>query len=104
MQMAEQPSEAVVAERLREYCNRLAEATRVLSEDSSRLAEVLIEILELAIGEAEMVGCAARPSSRTRRTRRSLLPLKGRQNGSRARLRAILVGLRLGHERGRRGL
>ena len=49
--MAEHPSEAQVAERLREYlCNRLTEATRVLAEDSSRLAEVLIEILGLATG------------------------------------------------------
>jgi hypothetical protein len=40
MQMAEHPFEAVVAERLRQHlCNRLTEATRVLSEDSSRLAE-----------------------------------------------------------------
>jgi hypothetical protein len=42
---------------LREYlCNRLTEATRVLSEDSSRLAEVLIEILAAATGDAEIVG------------------------------------------------
>jgi hypothetical protein len=40
MQLAEHPSEAVVAERWREYlCNRLTKANRVLSEDSSRLAE-----------------------------------------------------------------
>jgi hypothetical protein len=51
MQMAEHPSGEVVAEPLRQYlCNRLTEATRVLSEDSSRLAEVLIEILEIATG------------------------------------------------------
>jgi len=51
MQMAEHPSEAVVAERLRQYLSdRLTEATRVLSLDSSRLAEVLIEILELRPG------------------------------------------------------
>jgi hypothetical protein len=57
MQMAEHPSEARVAERLREYLsNRVTEATRVLSEDSCRLAEVLIEILEVATGEAEIVG------------------------------------------------
>ena len=57
MQMAEHPSEAVVAERLREYlANRLTEATRVLSLDSSRLAEVLIEILAAATGDAEIVG------------------------------------------------
>jgi len=49
MRMAEHPSEAAVAERLREYLsNRLTEATRVLCLNSSRLAEVLIEILELA--------------------------------------------------------
>jgi hypothetical protein len=36
IEMAEHPSEAVVAERLREcLCNRLTEATRVLSKDSS---------------------------------------------------------------------
>ena len=60
--MAEHPSEAVVAESLRQYLSdRLTEATRVLSEDSSRLAKVLIEILELATGEAEIVGwrCSA---------------------------------------------
>ena len=57
MQLTEHPSEPVVAERLREYlCHRLTEATRVLSEDSSRLAEVLIEILEIATGEARIVG------------------------------------------------
>ena len=40
MQMAEQPSEAVVAERVRVYlCDRLTELTRVLSEVSSMLAE-----------------------------------------------------------------
>jgi hypothetical protein len=55
--MAEHPSETAVAERLREHlCNRLTEATRVLCEDSSRLAEVLIEILELTTGEMEIVG------------------------------------------------
>jgi len=69
MQMAEHPSEAVVAERLREYLRiRLAEATRVLSEDSSRLAEVLIEILGIATGKAEIVGwwpgCSARALER----------------------------------------
>jgi hypothetical protein len=54
MQMAEHPSEVVVAERVREYLrNRLAEATRVLYADSSALAELLIEILEIATGEAE---------------------------------------------------
>jgi hypothetical protein len=47
----------MVAERLRQYlCNRLTKATRVLSEDSSRLAEVLIEMLEIATGQAEIVG------------------------------------------------
>jgi hypothetical protein len=49
MQMAEHPAEAVVAEWLQKYpSNRLIEATAVLSEDSSRLAEVLIEILAAA--------------------------------------------------------
>jgi hypothetical protein len=57
MQMAEHPSDAVVVERLREYLfNRLTEAIRVLPEDSSRLAEVLIEMLEIATGKAEIVG------------------------------------------------
>jgi hypothetical protein len=56
MQMAEHPSLAVVAERLRKFSNRLTEATRVLGEDSSLLAEVLVEILELVTGEAEIVG------------------------------------------------
>ena len=51
------PSDAVVAERLRQYLfGRLTEATRVLSEDSSRLAEVLIEILKLATGSGKIVG------------------------------------------------
>ena len=36
--------------------HRLTEATRVLSEDSSRLAEVLIEILKLATGSGKIVG------------------------------------------------
>ena len=50
-------SDAIVAERLRRHLfGRLIEATRVLSEGSSRLAQVLIEILEIATGEAEIVG------------------------------------------------
>jgi hypothetical protein len=36
--------------------NRLTEAPRVVSEDSSRLAEVLIEILAAATGDVEIVG------------------------------------------------
>jgi hypothetical protein len=57
MQMLERPSEAEVAERLREYLsNRLTEATRVVSKDSSRLAEVLIEVLAAATGDAVIVG------------------------------------------------
>jgi hypothetical protein len=60
MQMAEHPSEAVVAVRFREYFrNRFIEATAVLSNDSSRLAEALIEILELIVGEEEIVRWAA---------------------------------------------
>ena len=53
MQALERPSEAEVAERVRQYLC-----------DSSRLAEVLIEILEIATGKAEIVGwwpgCSAR--------------------------------------------
>jgi hypothetical protein len=55
--MAEHPSEAVIAERFRKYFrNRFMEATAVLSNDSSRLAEALIVILELIVGESEIVG------------------------------------------------
>jgi hypothetical protein len=57
MQVAEHPSEAVIAVRFRGYFrNRFIEATAVLSSDSSRLAEVRIEMLELIVGESEIVG------------------------------------------------
>jgi hypothetical protein len=55
--MAEHPSEAVVAKGLREYLSiRLTEATRVLYQDSSRLVQVPIEIMELATGEGKLLG------------------------------------------------
>ena len=55
--MAEHPSEAVIAVRFREYFrDPFIEATAVLSRDSSRLAEVRIEILELIAGQSEIVG------------------------------------------------
>ena len=42
---------------VREYFRRrLEESSAVLSNDSSRLAEALIEILELIAGESEIVG------------------------------------------------
>jgi hypothetical protein len=57
LQLAEHPSRAVVAERMREYLsNRLERAIRVLSEDSSLLADILVEMLEIAIGEEEIIG------------------------------------------------
>jgi hypothetical protein len=57
MQMLERPSEAEVAERLRQYlADRLAEAIKALGADSFLLAVVLVEILEIATGEAEIVG------------------------------------------------
>jgi len=63
MQTAQYPFEAVVAERLQEYlCNRITEAIEVLGEDSSLLASVLIEILEVATGDAELVGWRSRRS------------------------------------------
>jgi hypothetical protein len=72
MQMAEHPSEAIIAVRFREYFrNRIIEAAAVLSNDSSRLAEALIEILELIVGETEIVGwrpvalCEARERKRS---------------------------------------
>ena len=60
--MPEHPSEVVVAARVREYLrNRLVEATRVLSEDSSRLAKLLIEMLEIATegGNSRPAVCSA---------------------------------------------
>jgi hypothetical protein len=42
---------------VREYFrNRLGESSAVLSNDSSKLAEALIEILELIVGESEIAG------------------------------------------------
>ena len=44
-------------EMVREYFrNRLGESSAVLSNDSSKLAEALIEILELIVGESEIAG------------------------------------------------
>jgi hypothetical protein len=42
--------------------HRFTEATRVLSKDSSRLAEVLIEVLAAATGDAEILDGTALPS------------------------------------------
>jgi hypothetical protein len=42
---------------MRQYLsNRPGEVTRILGKDSSRLAEVLIEITELVLGEEKIVG------------------------------------------------
>ena len=57
MQMSVHPSEAVVAERLRQYlADRLAEPMKALGADCYRLAKVLVEIFEIATGEVEIAG------------------------------------------------
>lgn len=57
MQMSVHPSEAVVAERLRQYlADRLAAPMKALGADCYSLAKVLVEIFEIATGEVEIAG------------------------------------------------
>jgi hypothetical protein len=77
MQGTEHPSEAVIAMRFREYFrNRFIEATAVLSRNSSRLAEALIEILELIAGESEIVGWRPLALGKARGERSLSYPLR----------------------------
>jgi hypothetical protein len=56
-QMLERPSDAEISERFRRYFRwRLEEAIGVLSDDSSALSEVLIELFLTVTGEDEIVG------------------------------------------------
>jgi len=76
------------AEELREivreyFRNRVGESSAVLSNDSSRLAEALLEILELIVGESEIVGW--RPVA--------LDEARGRINGASHPLRAAKTAL-----------